>query len=143
MGSGGWAGSGLVGILSLRIGSFRGGSSFLVKGKAASSVASGREELPWAGENLGLTRRTCCGRSLDFRCARRGPLTCPPGILSPLRRGEEEDTPRHKFGRGPLTCPPGILSPLRRGEEEDTPRHKFGRGPLTCPPGILSPLRRG
>jgi hypothetical protein len=35
---------GLVGVLSLRIGSFQGGSSFLVKGKATSSLATGREE---------------------------------------------------------------------------------------------------
>jgi hypothetical protein len=38
----GWLG--LVGILSLRIGSFPGGSSVLVKGKATSSLATGREE---------------------------------------------------------------------------------------------------
>jgi hypothetical protein len=38
----GWLG--LVGVLSLRIGSFPGGSSFLVKGKATSSRATGREE---------------------------------------------------------------------------------------------------
>jgi hypothetical protein len=38
----GWLG--LVGVLSLRIGSFQGGSSFLVKGEATSSLATGREE---------------------------------------------------------------------------------------------------
>jgi hypothetical protein len=37
---------GLVGSLWLRIGSFPGGSSFLVKGEAASSRATGREEPP-------------------------------------------------------------------------------------------------
>jgi hypothetical protein len=37
---------GLVGVVSLRIGSFPGGSCFLVKGKAASSLATGREEPP-------------------------------------------------------------------------------------------------
>src|SRR5262249_62010382 len=35
---------GLVGVVSLRVGSFQGGSSFLVKGKATSSRATGREE---------------------------------------------------------------------------------------------------
>jgi len=38
----GWLG--LVRVVSLRIGSFQGGSSFLVKGKATSSLATGREE---------------------------------------------------------------------------------------------------
>jgi hypothetical protein len=37
---------GLVGVVWLRRGSFQGGSSFLVKGKAASSRATGREEPP-------------------------------------------------------------------------------------------------
>ena len=37
---------GLVRDVSLRIGSFPGGSSFLVKGKATSSLATGREEPP-------------------------------------------------------------------------------------------------
>jgi hypothetical protein len=36
----------LVGVASLRIGSFQGGSSFLVKGKAAPNLATGREEPP-------------------------------------------------------------------------------------------------
>ena len=36
----------LVGVVSLRIGSFQGGSSFLVKGEATSSRATGREEPP-------------------------------------------------------------------------------------------------
>ena len=35
---------GLVGSMLFRIGSFQGGSSFLVKGKATSSLATGREE---------------------------------------------------------------------------------------------------
>jgi hypothetical protein len=35
---------GLVRVVSLRISLFQGGSSFLVKGKAASSRATGREE---------------------------------------------------------------------------------------------------
>jgi hypothetical protein len=35
---------GFVRIVSLRIGSFQGGSSFLVKRKATSSLATGREE---------------------------------------------------------------------------------------------------
>jgi hypothetical protein len=38
----GWLG--LVGVVSLRIGSFQGGSSFLVKGKTTSNLATGREE---------------------------------------------------------------------------------------------------
>jgi hypothetical protein len=38
----GWLG--LVGVVSLRIGSFPGGSSFLVKGKTTSNLATGREE---------------------------------------------------------------------------------------------------
>jgi hypothetical protein len=37
---------GLVVVVSLRIGSFQGGSSFLVKGKATSSLGTGREEPP-------------------------------------------------------------------------------------------------
>jgi hypothetical protein len=37
---------GLVGSMLLRIGSFQGGSSFLVKGKATSSLVTGREEPP-------------------------------------------------------------------------------------------------
>jgi hypothetical protein len=37
---------GLVGSMWLRMGSFPGGSSFLVQGKATSSRATGREELP-------------------------------------------------------------------------------------------------
>ena len=37
---------GLVGVVSLRIGSFQGGSSFLVKGEAMSSLTTGREESP-------------------------------------------------------------------------------------------------
>jgi hypothetical protein len=37
---------GLVGSMLLRIGSFQGGSSFLVKGKATSSLGTGREEPP-------------------------------------------------------------------------------------------------
>jgi predicted ester cyclase len=40
----GWLG--LVGVLSLHIGSFQGGSSFLVMGKATSGLATGREEPP-------------------------------------------------------------------------------------------------
>jgi hypothetical protein len=40
----GWLG--LVGVVSLRIGSFQGGSSFLVKGRATSNLATGREEPP-------------------------------------------------------------------------------------------------
>jgi hypothetical protein len=36
----------LVGVVSLRIGSFQGGSSFHVKGEATSSRATGREEPP-------------------------------------------------------------------------------------------------
>jgi hypothetical protein len=40
----GWLG--LVGVLSLRIGSFQVGSSYLVKGKATSSLVTGREEPP-------------------------------------------------------------------------------------------------
>jgi hypothetical protein len=35
---------GLVRVVPLRIGSFQGGSSFLVKGKATSSLVTGREE---------------------------------------------------------------------------------------------------
>jgi hypothetical protein len=35
---------GLVGVLSLRIGSFQGGPSFLVMVKASSSLGTGREE---------------------------------------------------------------------------------------------------
>jgi hypothetical protein len=45
-GSDGDRGLGPVGVLSLRIDSFQGGSSFLVKGKAKSSLATGREEPP-------------------------------------------------------------------------------------------------
>ena len=42
-----WLGRpGLVGGMLLRRGSFQGGSSFLVKGKATSSLATGREEPP-------------------------------------------------------------------------------------------------
>ena len=37
---------GLVGSMWLRRGSFQGGSSFLVKGKATSSLGTGREEPP-------------------------------------------------------------------------------------------------
>jgi hypothetical protein len=37
---------GLVGVLSLRIGSFQRGSSLFVKRKATSSLATGREEPP-------------------------------------------------------------------------------------------------
>jgi hypothetical protein len=40
----GWLG--LVGVVSLRRGSFQGGSSFLVQGEATSSRATGREEPP-------------------------------------------------------------------------------------------------
>jgi hypothetical protein len=36
----------LMGVGSLRIGSFQGGSSFLVNGEATSSLATGREEPP-------------------------------------------------------------------------------------------------
>ena len=43
-GDGGLGWLGLVGILSLRIGSFQGGSSFLIQGEATSSLATGREE---------------------------------------------------------------------------------------------------
>ena len=42
----GLGGPGLVGSMLLRIGSFQGGSSFLVRGKATSSLATGREEPP-------------------------------------------------------------------------------------------------
>jgi hypothetical protein len=38
----GWLG--LMRVVSLRIGSFQGGSSFLVEGKATSSLANGRKE---------------------------------------------------------------------------------------------------
>ena len=34
------------GVLSLHLGSFRGGSSFLVMGKSTSGLATGREEPP-------------------------------------------------------------------------------------------------
>jgi hypothetical protein len=37
---------GLVRSMLLRIGSFQGGSSFLIKGEATSSLATGREEPP-------------------------------------------------------------------------------------------------
>jgi hypothetical protein len=36
----------LVGVVSFRVGSFQGGSSFLVKGKATSSPGTEREEPP-------------------------------------------------------------------------------------------------
>jgi hypothetical protein len=57
---------GLVSVVSLRIGSFPGGSSFLVKGKATSSRAAGREEPSFSRFNQDRDNLSPChpsGRS--------------------------------------------------------------------------------